>query len=127
MDVGSTISFPFRRDARGSLALARTAEQIAREAITDLIECQPGDRVLVPGYGVRDFVFASVNAGFASRLAYQLRRQILAYVPAVEAAEVSVDVRDPNQVEVLINYKLWRGSNHSFTYPLWQLRSATTN
>lgn len=126
MDIGSTLSFPFRADARGSLAVARTPEQIAREAITDLIECRPGDRVLVPRYGVNDFVFSTVNAGFRIRLAYQLRQQILDYVPSVGEAEITVEAADGGQVNVFVNYQLRGGASHSFTYPLWQLRTNLT-
>lgn len=125
-DIGSTLSFPFRVDARGSLAVARTPEQIAREAIIDLIECRPGDRVLVPRYGVGDYVFSTVNAGFRVRLAYQLRQQILDYVPSVEDAEVTVEAGDRHEVTVNINYLLRGGASHSFTYPLWQLRRNLT-
>src|SRR5438105_8669074 len=123
-DIGVTLSFPLRVDARGSLAVARAPEQIASEAIADLIETRPGDRVMVPGYGVRDFLFSTVNAAFKARFAYQLRKQILDYVPAVQDAEVIVEIGDPNLVNVTlvnvtVNYTLWAGTSHSFNYPLW--------
>jgi phage baseplate assembly protein W len=125
-DAGITISFPFRADARGSLAVARGAEQLAREGIQDVIENHPGDRVLVPRYGVGDFVFSTVNAGFKSRVAYQLRREILRRVPLVEDAAVSVEVIDGGNVTIQVDFKLWGGGSHSYTYPLWQLRTPLT-
>lgn len=124
--IGTTLSFPFRVDARGSLAVAKTAEQIAREGIADVIECLPGDRVLVPRYGVGDFIFSTVNAGFKARVAYRLRREILERVPSVESVAVGVEVADSGTVTITVNYKLRGGGSHSYTYPLWQLRNPLT-
>lgn len=120
-DIGITLSFPFRVDARGSLAVARTPEQIASEAIADLLETRPGERVMVPDYGVGDFLFSAVNAAFKARLEYQLRNQILNFVPSVQDAEVVVEVSDPGQIAVTVNYTLWAGTSHSYYYPLWQV------
>lgn len=120
--TGAALSFPFRLDVSGTLAVTNTPEQLAREAIIDIIETQPGDRVMLPEYGVRDYAFATVNAGFARRLAFQLRQQILDYVPQVQSVDVEIEVGEANEVEVSIDYTLSRGTSASFTYPLWQLR-----
>lgn len=122
-DIGSTLSFPFRVDASGGLAIARTPEQIAREGIIDVIETRPGDRVLVPRYGVGDFVFSAVNAGFQIRLKHQLEREILERVPAVGEVEITVEVGDRNEVNIFVDYQLRGGASRSFTYPLYQLRT----
>lgn len=120
--TGSTLSFPFRVDVTGSLAIVRTPEERVREAIIDILECHPGDRRMLPEYGVADYVFAAVNAGFARRLAFHLKQQILDYVPDVESVEVEVEATDASQVEVSIRYTLRSGSFIGFVYPLWQLR-----
>ncbi len=120
--TGSTLSCPFRIDNRASLATIRTREEITREAIIDILETQPGDRVMLPEYGVRDYAFATVSAGFARRLSFILRQQILDYVQEVEQIEVVVEVKEANQLEVFISYTLRGGASNSFTYPLWRLR-----
>jgi phage baseplate assembly protein W len=120
-DIGVTLSFPFRVDARGSLAVARTAEQIAAEAIADLLETRPGERVYVPDYGVRDFLFSTVNAAFKMRLEKRLRKQILDFVPSVQDADVTVNVSDASRVDITVTYTLNTGQTHSYYYPLWQL------
>lgn len=43
IDAGSTLSFPFRVNVRGSLAVVKTQEEIVSEAIVDVIETRPGD------------------------------------------------------------------------------------
>lgn len=123
---GSTLSFPFRVDVRGTLVTIASLEEIVREAIVDVIETRPGDRVMLPEYGCRDYLFATINAGFASRLAFHLRRQILDYIPGVEDVAVTVEAGDAQQLEVSITYKLWGDRSYSFVYPLWQLRQSTT-
>ncbi len=122
--TGSTLSFPFRADAGGNLATVRTPAETAREAIIDIIETPPRSRVMMPTYGVRDFAFAAVTGGFGRRLAYQLRSQILDYVPDVEAVEVEVEIGEANELEINVSFTLRGAASHGLVYPLWQLRRA---
>ena len=122
----STLSFPFRVAAGGTLAVVRSAEERARDAIIDLIETRPGERVMMPEYGMRDYAFAAVTAGFARRFALNLRQQIEDYAPHVELIDVQVVVGDGNRVEASIRYRLSAGGGaRDFVYPLWRLRQAS--
>ena len=120
--TGSTLSSPIRVAAGGTLAVARTAEDIAREALIDIIESRPGDRVMLPEYGLRDYVFAPVNSGFARRFEVNLRQQVTDYIPDVELLDVSVEVNDGHKVEAYVRYRLRGGAPRDLVYPLWQLR-----
>jgi phage baseplate assembly protein W len=120
---GSTLSFPFRATPDGQLAVVRTPEGLAREALTDVIETHPGDRVMVPGYGMADYAFAVMNAGFAARFEYNLRQQVADYIPDVEILTVSVEISDSSTVEVSISYRVRGGTPRDLVYPLWQLRT----
>lgn len=123
--TGSTLSFPFRV-VGGTLAVARTAEDMAREALIDVIETRPGEEVMLPEYGMRDFVFAPVNAGFAQRFAFHLRQQVEDYIPSVELLAVSVEVGDVGRVEAFVRYRLRGGTTpRDLVYPLWQLRQTS--
>lgn len=128
MDLtGSTLSSPFRVAAGGgSLAVVRTPEAIAAEAITDIIECRPGERKMLPEYGMRDFLFAPLNAGFGWRFAVNLRQQVDDYIPDVELLDVSVEVGDAGRVEAFVRYRLRGGMPRDFVYPLWQLRQTSS-
>lgn len=125
-DIGCTLSFPFRVAAGGgTLAVVRTAEDIAREALVDVIETRPGEEVMLPEYGLRDYVFAPLNAGFARRFAINLRQQVDDYIPDVELLDVSVEVGDAGKVGAFVRYRLRGGTPRDLVYPLWQLRQTS--
>lgn len=128
MDLtGGTLSSPFRvADGGGTLAVVRTAEDIAREAIIDVIETRLGERKMLPEYGMRDFLFAPLNAGFVWRFAAHLRQQVDDYIPDVELLDVSIEAGDAGRVEVFFRYRLRGGMPRDLVYPLWQLRQTSS-
>ncbi|MCC6452922.1 MAG: phage baseplate protein, partial [Acidobacteria bacterium] len=62
---GSTVDFPIRVDARGTIVTTARREDVIEQAIGDIIETRRGERVMLPDYGIDDYVFASVDAAFA--------------------------------------------------------------
>jgi phage baseplate assembly protein W len=73
---------------RGTLATIATRDEIVAESIRSIIETRQGERVMVPDYGIPDFVFSVVDFGFAARLAYFVERQIKNYEPMVSQVKV---------------------------------------
>ncbi len=82
--LGRTISFPFRADIRGAAATTATDDEVITQAVIDLLETRQGERVMLPNYGMPDFIFDVLNASFATRLAFYLEEQIRNYFPAIE-------------------------------------------
>ncbi|HEX8747376.1 MAG TPA: hypothetical protein VF717_09255 [Pyrinomonadaceae bacterium] len=135
---GSCLSFPFRVDARGSLATVSDPEEMARQFLTDLIETRLYERVLVPDYGTTDPAFQVADAGWLARLAYELEEQVKDYLPIISSISVRPGFLengdfiqefslDQQRVALLIIYTI-RGSNtpHNMVYPGWQLRPEIT-
>ena len=119
---GSTISFPLRPDIRGSIVTtANRSEQIA-QAIRDVLETRRGERVMLPDYGIPDFVFSVQNFGFAPMLAYHLEQQILKYVPLVKSLKVIDATDNENRATVLIQYTEVGEINapKNLVFPVWQ-------
>lgn len=132
---GSCLSHPFRADVRGTLKTTAQREAIAAESIQAILETRKGERVMVPDYGIDDFVFSVIDSGFAARLAYELRTQILRYEPLVQRVGVKAGAlvddqftvgvnTDASRAAVSVNYTV-RGSNvvRNLVFPIWQLRS----
>jgi phage baseplate assembly protein W len=127
---GSCLSHPIRPDVRGTLATIATREAIVAESIKAIIETRQGERVMVPDYGIPDFVFSVVDFAFAPRLAYFVEQQVLAYEPLVSKVRVTAgEITDEGFIEGLSNGKValnllyWlRGSNtpRNLVFPLWQ-------
>lgn len=119
---GSTISFPFCPDVRGSVATtANRSEQIA-QAIADILETRQGERVMVCDYGIPDFVFAVQDFGFAARIAFHLEEQILRYVPLVESVQVLSARDSENRAVIEIQYAEVGEINapKNLVFPVWQ-------
>jgi phage baseplate assembly protein W len=130
---GSCLSHPFRADVRGMLATVTTREAIVAESIQNIIETRQGERVMVPDYGIPDFVFSVVDGGFAARLAYHVEQQIRNYEPLVERVRVKAGSEingefvaglEQGRVAISVTYKV-RGSNVplNLVYPVWQLQA----
>lgn len=133
---GSCLSHPFRADVRGTLATIAQREALAAESIKAILETRKGERVMVPDYGIADFVFSVIDSGFAARLAYELQTQILRYEPLVQRVTAKAGAligdqfiggvnQDQNRAAVSVNYTV-RGSNTvlNLVFPIWRLRPA---
>lgn len=119
---GSTISFPFRSDVRGSIVTTAKREEQIAQAIADVIETRKGERVMMPDYGLDDWLFAVQDLGFAARLAYQLEQQILRYVPLVKSVKVQSVTDDEGRATVEIRYVEVGEINapKNLVFPVWQ-------
>jgi phage baseplate assembly protein W len=128
---GACLSHPIRPDVRGTLATIDSREAIVAESIRAIVETRQGERVMVPDYGIPDFVFDVVDFGFAARLAYFVERQIRRYEPLVDRVKVLAgEMTDDGflaglavgKVALDIRYTI-AGSNvpRNLVFPIWQL------
>jgi phage baseplate assembly protein W len=131
--LGSTISFPFRFDERGTIATTANETEIIEQSIIDLIETRQGERKMLPNYGIPDLLFDVLDASFTARLAFFLEEQIRNYIPAIEAsrAEVGTYVNkvfsleplpSPHIAAVRVLYTRRGKSPQELIYPIWRLR-----
>lgn len=120
--TGSTINFPFRADARGTLAATTNRSELIEQAIQDVLETRQGERVMLPDYGIPDFVFDSIDAGFAARLAYFLEEQVKRYVPLVADIQIEQATDDNNRAIIELQYTEVNAINSpkNLTFPVWQ-------
>lgn len=122
---GSSIDFPFRTDATGGFVSTADRQEVISQAIADIIETRRGERVMLPDYGIPDFVFDAVDFSFAARLAYLLEEQIRAYVPLVKKVRVTSAVDDQGRAVADVSYTEVGEVNapRNLVYPIWRLVS----
>lgn len=132
---GSTLSHPIRPDNRGTLATIKDKRTIIEESIRAIVETRMGERVMLPDYGIPDFVFSVMDAGFTARMAYFVEQQIAKYEPLVDKVRAMVGyvgederfikgwVENQHIAAFAIEY-IERGSNtpQNLVFPTWQLR-----
>jgi len=121
---GSKIDFPFRVDARGTIVTTANRGDVIAQAIADIIETRQGERVMMPFYGIPDFVFAVQNFSFAHRLAYILEEQIKAYVPLVKDVTVKSATDEDGRAIADVRYTEVGSVNapRNMVFPVWQYR-----
>lgn len=119
---GSVISWPFRVDARGTIVTADNRSEIISQAIADIVETRRGERVMMPDYGIADFVFEVQNFSFAHRLAAHLEEQILRYVPLVRSVSVSAGTDEDGRATVEVRYREVGSVSapKNLVFPIWQ-------
>lgn len=123
---GSTIDFPFRVDATGGIVTTDDLEHVVGQAIADIVETTRGERVMCPGYGIDDWVFAVTNFSFAVRIAYLLREQIRAYVPLVRGVDVKHSTDNNGLVNLDVSWQRVASINSpgNLVFPIWRYRNA---
>lgn len=120
--AGSTIHFPFRVDPRGTFVVSDDRSEIVSQAIEDLIETRRGERVMMPDYGIDDFIFEVQNASFAARFEYHLEQQILRYVPLVQTVTVTASTEENGRAVANVRYTLAgrHESPQNLVFPIWR-------
>ena len=125
--AGSKIDFPFRPDIRGEFATTANRSDIVAQAIQDILETRRFERVLMPDYGIDDFVFAVQDLSFAARLAYHLEEQIIKYVPLVADMRIKVANDDEGRAIIEIEYLEVGEVNapRNLVFPVWKYQENT--
>jgi phage baseplate assembly protein W len=130
---GSTLLFPVQADSRGAFAATGDRRRIVEQSIFSILSTRQGERVMLPDYGVPDFVFETMGPGLAARVAFHLREQILKYEPLVDDVSVRAGwvkgggfqpglTADEQLAAVEVSYTEG-GSRavNTLVFPLWQL------
>lgn len=135
---GSTLSFPFRADERGTLATVSDPAEMAEQFLRDLIQTRLYERVMLPGYGMPDRIFAVKGAGFTVQLAAELEEQARNYLPIIQKIEVTAGEQDDLQgfipgftldpYRAAINVTYWlsgENSERNLVFPTFRYRGET--
>jgi hypothetical protein len=93
------VEFPFRLTEAGYVAVAEdgTDEYYASE-LAHLLYTKPGERVLVPEYGIEDMVFEGVDE-------QELRQQVLVYGPPVVIDSIESDYSNSYTEMVTVTFR----------------------
>ncbi len=105
--LGRGLGFPLRVDREtGRTARAGGADKV-RESILLILETEPGERVMRPGFGcgLRRFLAEPNTEAVRAEIAYEVELGLRAWEPRIELRGVSVDPGDdPSLVEIGIAY-----------------------
>lgn len=92
------ISFPFRLSGSASVTTRDDADiDYLGEELAQLIQTQPGERELVPTYGVNDPAFATLDSGM-------LAAQIETFGPPISIEDVSTRFLSDTVQDVVVSF-----------------------
>jgi hypothetical protein len=93
------ISFPFRLSTNGSVATREDGdEDYYAEELAVLLMTVPGERVLLPGYGLNDPTFAELDQSV-------LTAQVALYGPPVAITSLSSTYTSDTQQDVVVGFE----------------------
>ena len=123
--IGSGWAFPIRTDATGSIAVV-SREREVEESIRLIVGTAPGERPMRPEFGcaIHDYVFASIDADTAGRMADEVRASLVRWEPRIDVigVDVSVDPEDPTVAYIEIKYSVSDTNNpRNLVFPFYTL------
>jgi hypothetical protein len=97
--VVAVLSYPFRLNASGQAAtVEQDSEDQYAELLAALVLTRPGERDLVPGFGIPDPTFVGIDVG-------ALEGAAAVFGPDVTITDVQVTVTGPGSQDVLIGFE----------------------
>jgi hypothetical protein len=106
--IGHGLTFPFRVDARGGLALAR-GEQELDEAIAIILGTAPGQRVMRPEFGCRvhELMFAPIDATTAGMAMHYVKEALGRWEPRIDVLNIDVSTdHEDGRLDIAIQYRI---------------------
>ncbi|HEY6334229.1 MAG TPA: GPW/gp25 family protein [Blastocatellia bacterium] len=134
LNQGRCLSFPISASAKGSFQTIGRIDEIVEQSIISIIETRQGERVMLPDYGLPDFCFDVMDAGFAARIAFFVAQQVGRYEPLAGNVTAQAGVTNtaggfvPNTLAaaqkavIRVTYTIaGQASPRNLVYPVWQL------
>ena len=101
---------PLIKDANDGFATTQTLKENIKQSLKMLILTNPGERIMLPEYGVglRTFLFENDVPITRSRIVTKIQEQVLEYMPYVQIGNVIIDqdpsLKDGNILHIRIMY-----------------------
>jgi phage baseplate assembly protein W len=98
----------------GPYLLNRTLGETIKQNFKNLVLTSPGERVMVPEFGVGlfNYLFENVSSDTLDRLVERINDQTQAYIPAVDILEINFETSDEdptlsiNEIRLSIKYTI---------------------
>lgn len=81
------IKYPLQLDGNGSLAISERAD-VVREQIVSAIETNPGERIMIPLYGLREHILSSLAPAV---VVSDIENTLTRWVPEAKNIRVTFD------------------------------------
>ena len=108
---GFSPSLPLRRDRQNGFALTQDMVEVIRQNFKNLVLTNPGERIMLPsfGVGIKTFLFEMNTAASYGNISAAIESQVATYMPFVSVNDVTFDVDEvsaPNTLNIVIFYTI---------------------
>ena len=102
----------------GAYGLSKDMEELAQQNLKTIILTSPGERIMVPdfGVGVRNYIFEQNTPGTQAALRNAIQQQVSKYAPYILIEELQVsspsvasaqpNERDQNRINIYIRFRV---------------------
>jgi len=119
---GQGLALPLQAGEGGALALADGPEKV-RQAIAIILDTEPGERLMLPGFGcgLRRFLMQPNSSATRAAMQREIESALKTWEPRIRLDGVLVSpADDPSMVLVQIAYQHLRdGRRDNFVYPFY--------
>ena len=100
---GLSPKLPLSKDIENGYASNKTIRAVAKQNLKMLILTAPGERMMVPdfGVGIRNFLFENLSQATFSRIESAIRSQVDKYIPYINIISIGFNPgNDPTQLSM---------------------------
>tara|TARA_R110002051_G_scaffold280740_1_gene342402 strand:+ start:92 stop:475 length:384 start_codon:yes stop_codon:yes gene_type:complete len=100
---GFSPALPFRRDAMNGFQLTQTMLEVVSQNLKNLILTNPGERMMIPGFGVgiKTFLFEMNNDATHGNISSAISSQVKRYMPFIAIENIFFNVDEENSPDSL--------------------------
>lgn len=93
------ISLPLTLDDAGGFTRIKTFNRLVKQNLKMLILTIPGERVMIPEYGVglKKYLFSNYNPSIFGEIQQKISEQVAIYLPAVTIKDIQFNDSSPDQ------------------------------
>lgn len=97
--------FPLSFSLQGGYTSNQTVKDVVKQNLKNLILTSPGERVMIPefGVGIRNFLFEQNSQSTITAIRQKIDEQVEQYMPFVELQEVNTESNE-NELYIRIKY-----------------------
>jgi phage baseplate assembly protein W len=104
------VKLPLTYDSGDGFTMLKRIKEVAKQNFKMLILTVPGERVMVPNFGVglKKYLFENFSDSVYAEIDSKIREQVSIYMPAIAIDEIEFGAtdQDNNHLAVFISYRI---------------------
>jgi hypothetical protein len=111
------VKLPLMYDSDGGYQMLRTLASTAHQNLKMLILTEPGERIMIPEYGVglKRYLFENSHSGIESDISSKIHQQVRRYMPYIKIRHIAFDQQEIDRgiLQMRIHYSIPKLNHNS--------------